>query len=96
MAVNYSVANEILAHIGSDNMSGWYIGIATNPRNRLFSGHNVSEQYGSYIARDAGGEQHARDTENYLLQSTRCKGGCGGGDCPRYVYAYKITSTTVQ
>ena len=74
--------------------SGWYIGIAADPRDRLFNDHNVSEKNGAWIYRDAGAEQGARAVEDYFV-GLGCKGGPGGGRSDsRYVYAYKITPTT--
>ena len=72
----------------------WYCGIASKPRDRLFTDHNVAENGGSWIYRAAGSENAARSIEEYFLKKG-CKGGGGGGDGgTRYVYAYKITSTT--
>jgi hypothetical protein len=73
--------------------SQWYAGIATDPRQRLFSDHNTSEKGGTWIYRDAGSENGAREVEKRLLQKG-CKGGAGGGVSPQYVYAYLITNNT--
>jgi hypothetical protein len=71
--------------------SAWYCGIASDPRKRLFSDHNVVEQGGCWIFRDCGSDAIARQVEDYLL-ARGCKGGSGGGDrSTRYAYAYKIT-----
>lgn len=76
--------------------SDWYIGIAKTPRTRLFNDHNVSETFGTWIYRDAGTSTIAREIETHFLMKG-CKGGDGGGDCStKFVYAYKITGTTVQ
>jgi len=72
--------------------SQWYCGIATDPEARLHQDHNVDRR-GLKIHRDAGSESAAREVEKYFL-AKGCKGGPGGGDTPRHVYAYKITSTT--
>lgn len=48
----------------------------------------------SKIYQEASSETDARDTETYLLNNYFFKGGTGGGDNPRYVYAYKITLET--
>ncbi len=90
------VAAEIDAHIRQcgGNYREWYVGIASNPRNRLFNDHNVDEKNGAWIYRDAGSDTAARRIENYFL-TKGCKGGDGGGDAStKYVYAYRITSTT--
>lgn len=86
---------DINAHIQNCQpyCSYWYAGIATEPRQRLFSDHNVAENGGTWIYRDAGSEAGAREVEKRLLQRG-CKGGPGGGTSPRYVYAYIITNYT--
>jgi len=96
MAVNYKIVNDIVNHIGSDNKPNWYVGIATNPRNRLFDDHCVDQAHGAWIYRDASSEADARDTEAYLLEEYSFRGDVGGGNRPTYVYAYKITSYTKQ
>ena len=90
------VAGEIDAHIRQcgGNYRDWYVGIASSPRNRLFNDHNVDEKKSAWIFRDAGPESAARQIEKYFLDKG-CKGCGGGGDAStRYVYAYRITSTT--
>ena len=89
-------ANEIDAHIQKcgGGYPGWYVGIAADPRNRLFAAHNVSEKNGTWIFRDAGSEQGARAVEDHFI-AQGCKGCPGGGDGDtKCVYAYRITSTT--
>lgn len=72
----------------------WYCGVATDPKSRLFSDHNVDQNNAQWIYRDGGTDTVARNVEAYFLRKG-CKGGPGGGDrSSRYVYAYKITSTT--
>lgn len=76
--------------------SAWYCGIASSPRNRLFSDHQVAENGGAWIYRDCGTDTVARRVEDRFL-GAGCKGGGGGGDRgTRYVYAYKITPTTSE
>lgn len=91
------IVNDIKAHIracGARYWSEWYAGIAADARQRLFSDHNVLEQGGAWIYRQAINEQTARDAEAELLE-LGCKGGPGGGDgSTDRVYAYKITATT--
>ena len=87
------IKNYVGEHGGS--YSGWYAGIATNPKDRLFSDHNVQEEGGAWIFNNAGSEQNARDTEKHLL-NIGFDGGDGGGDTPIYVYAYKKTSDTIE
>jgi len=74
--------------------SSWYCGIASSPEDRLFNDHNVDKQRGAWIYDNAGSESSARQIEQHFLNKG-CKGGGGGGDyTTRYVYAYKITSST--
>lgn len=91
-----SISDEIDNHIRScgGGYPAWYCGIATNPRQRLFTDHNVDEKNGAWIHRDAGTDTMARKIEDYFL-AKGCKGDDGGGDSStRHVYAYKITSST--
>ncbi len=81
-------------HKGGGSYSTWYVGIATNPRERLFEGHNVDEQGGGWLYLEAGSESSARDLETVFLKKG-CKGGPAGKDFrPHYIYAYKMTRTT--
>lgn len=97
--ISYSkqIVEAILKHIGSEDKSKWYVGIATNIRDRLFNEHNVDENDEDlYCYKKASSENEARDTEKHLLDNYAFKGDTGGGDKPEYVYAYKITSETRQ
>lgn len=81
---------------GGGDYRNWYTGIACDPRSRLFAQHCVSEQGGAWIYRDAGNDTSARAVEQALL-ALGCKGGpCGGDYSTRFVYAYRITSATVE
>jgi len=91
-----TIVGEIDAHIRREGggYSQWYCGIASDPKNRLFNDHNVSEKNGWWIFRDAGSDDAARRVEDYFFRKG-CKGGPGGGyNGTRFVYAYRITSTT--
>ena len=90
------IIREVEAHIAKSGTaySAWYAGIATDPRARLFSDHNVSEDNGWWIYRDCGTDTSSRRIEDYFL-AKGCKGGPGGGDSTtRYFYAYRITAST--
>ena len=89
-----AITNDILQHIGDRAKSNWYVGIATDVKDRLFSDHNVDEKNGSWIFRKAASEKEARDIEQSLLDNYSFKGGTGGGGNPQHVYAYQITSST--
>ncbi len=90
------VAAEIEAHMGKSDHAypAWYIGIAADPRRRLFIDHGVDERGGTWIYCNAGTDMAARSVENHFL-SQGCKGGAGGGDrSTTFVYAYLITNGT--
>ena len=97
MAIENKIINDILTYVGNQKKSDWYVGIATDIEERLFSNHNVAKNGSAgWIFRTAVSEQNARDTEKYLLNHYEFKGGAGGGICPKCVYAYKITSYTKE
>ena len=92
------IAQEIddYIHSGGGGYSSWYVGIASDPRARLFNDHNVNEMNDSWIYRDCGSDTSARKVEEYFI-GKGCKGGTGGGDyTARYVYAYKISRNTIE
>ena len=98
LMVDEKIVNEVLAHVDDCGWGshGWYVGIATDARDRLFSEHKVNEHGGCWIYRKAGSEDAARETEKRLLSLRPFKGGPGGGYSPHFVYAYQITSSTVE
>ena len=71
----------------------WYVGVAADPGQRLFEGHNVSQEGGAWIYKDAGSESMAKIVEA-IFHKKGCKGGQGGTDSSHYVYAYRMTRTT--
>ncbi len=86
----------ITNHVGSDGYSSWYVGIASDPKQRLFNDHNVDEQNGKWAYSPAINEAHARSAEK-ILHDKGFDGGIGGGDQTTiWVYAYKKTSSTVE
>lgn len=90
------IINEIHAYILriGGHQSNWYVGIANDPRDRLFNGHGVGEHGGVWIHINAGTETIARAVEKSFLD-WGCAGGGGGGDANTcYVYAYQITPRT--
>ncbi len=84
---------DIRIHRSGRSYSEWYVGIATNPRKRLFEGHNVNEHDGAWLYRDACSESMAKAIEAIFLKKG-CQGGSSGGDNPHYIYAYRMTRTT--
>ena len=74
----------------------WYVGIASDPKERLFNDHNVSEKGDSWITRQCASSDDARAIEKHFL-ALGTQGGPGGGDdSSDCVYAYKTTSTTKE
>jgi hypothetical protein len=93
--VEQSVMAEIVACMQKyGGYSAWYVGIASDPRQRLFTDHSVSETRDAWIYRDLGDDTSSRRVEKAFLDAG-CQGGGGGGDWrTRFVYAYKVTSNT--
>ncbi len=90
------VIKEIDEYIRTFNggYSCWYIGITSDPHDRLFNNHNVSKDTDDYIIRDCGSEVAARKVEKYFL-NRNYDGGTGGGDgSTRFAYAYKKNQHT--
>lgn len=93
------IADDIIKYINNSNVpyGQWYIGIASDYRARLFNDHNVSEKGGMWIYRQASSEQDARHVEAWLIDKLKTQGDSGGGDSStRYVYAYRITTDTIE
>jgi len=77
--------------------SSWNVGIASDPRQRLFIDHNVDEENGQWIYCPYESSNVARAVEEFFINTLRTSGGVGGGDLTtRYVYAYRITGYTRQ
>lgn len=90
--VESNIVREICAHVNREGIeySSWYVGIAVDPKKRLFIEHKVPKQNAWWIYRRAQTERNARDTEAYLLELGFAGGSSGGGSSTVYVYAYKI------
>lgn len=58
--------------------SDWYVGIAENPRERLFDEHNVDEENGIWIYEQAISCVVAREIEKLYLDTGHDGGGGGG------------------
>lgn len=94
-----TVKSEIKQYIinGGGSYSGWYVGIASDPRQRLFTDHNVNEKQGLWIFRECESSGDAREVEEYFVNTLGSDGGPGGGDySTKYVYAYKKTPSTSE
>jgi hypothetical protein len=88
--------NSHIVNSGSRYYNEWYCGITNDINQRLFSDHNVSRQNDSWIWFKAGSDDESRQAEA-TMHEKGCKGAGGGGDeSSVFVYAYKITRTTVE
>ncbi len=72
--------------------NNWYVGIATNPEQRLFGDHNV-QRTGAWAYDYTETEEGARAVEKALL-TLGLDGGIGGGITPKAVYVYKKSLIT--
>ncbi len=92
---------EIIAHIDgymcqfqNTRNSQWYVGIASDVRQRLFSDHGVSEESGQWTYMLADSSDNARAVEKTYLD-IGFNGGSGGGDSTTtIVYVYLKSSST--
>jgi len=90
--------SEIEAYLANNggSYSQWYVGIAADPRERLFSSHAVKEKGDAWIYHRCTSSGVARLVEKCFL-ALGMKGGSGGGDDnSEYVYAYKIAGHTIE
>ena len=62
---------------GTDSGYGWYVGVTSDPRRRLFEEHKVNEQGGAWIYGQADSSSIAREVEEHFL-TKGCQGGPGG------------------
>jgi hypothetical protein len=77
--------------------SDWYVGIASDAKQRLFTDHGVTEKGGVWIYGHCENSEVARDIEDYFVNTLGTKGGPGGGDeDTTFIYAYKTTSDTKE
>jgi hypothetical protein len=98
MATKAEITNAIAGYVSKCGgaYSTWYIGIAADVKRRLFNDHAVSEKNDSWIYRGCENHDIARAIEKNFLD-LGMKGGGGGGDSKTtYVYAYKITRSTIE
>lgn len=86
----------VLAHVGTDNLANWYIGITNNVEERLFRYHNVNRTSNGWCHAQAIDHTHSRATEAGLLK-LGFDGGSGGGDHTAiHVYAFRKDLGTVR
>lgn len=94
---NQVIISEMIAYMaqGGGRYSDWYVGIASDPRQRLFIDHSVQENGYGWIHREAFNSDSARDVESHFTNTLGTDGDTGGGDyTTKFVYAYKKASHT--
>ena len=85
--------NKLEKHPATTN-SQWYVGIASDPEDRLFKDHKVSKTQDKWAHDKADTEKIARSVEKRFLDAG-CDGGPGGGDAgSKFVYVYLKSSRT--
>ena len=92
------VMAEINAHMKRSGFpnSRWCVGITSDVNQRLHGYHRVPKVNHWFIHRQCASAEEARSIEA-AYHSAGCKGAGGGGDyTSRYIYAYLITSETVE
>jgi len=91
------IINNIKAYISKngDRYREWYVGIASDPRQRLFNEHGVHQNGDAWICEQSESDSAAREIEKYFVETLGTDGGAGGGDYTSiFVYAYKKSSHT--
>lgn len=86
------IVQEILAHIAQMGgaFSDWYVGIASDPKTRLFNEHNVNYDLDAWIYQECIDSDTARLIESHFIESLGCDGGSGGGDyTTKHIYAFR-------
>jgi hypothetical protein len=97
MASEIEIKQQVKTHIDSQGgaYSSWYVGIASDRRDRLFNGHGVLEKGDGWIFRTSMSAEEAQRVERYFIDEIGTDGGPGGGDTnTTAVYAYKKNGHT--
>lgn len=95
MFTNQGIHDQVMAHVNKEGSpySSWYVGIASDPKQRLFSDHGVANENAWWIHREAASANDARAVEMFLIENYKFDGGPGGGDqATNHVYAYRKVS----
>ena len=93
------IKQKFVQHLSQRGVKNWdevYVGISKDPQTRLFSGHCVDEEKDIWIFCKASSSTAAREFEQELLDLGASGGPGGGDDKSVYVYAYKMTSKTID
>ncbi len=93
-----SIAAQIENHVSlhGGGYSAWYVGITSDPTDRIVNGHNANSQRNAAMYWDAQNEETVRVIEQHFIDKG-CQGGGGGGNWDtRYVYVYKTDYLTTE
>lgn len=91
------IKNFIIKNTSGMDYRSWYVGIADDPKRRLFTDHNVKKEVGPWIHRQCYSDTSAREVEQALIKNLKTQGGPGGGDDSTvFVYAYGIKNYTKE
>ena len=91
------IINDLDAHMkdGGGGYPAWYVGIASDARDRLFNDHRVKEKGDSWVFRQTSFSGVAREIQDYFVDTLGTDGGAGKGVVfTDMVYAYKKASHT--
>jgi len=91
------IINDLDAHMkdGGGGYPAWYVGIASDARDRLFNDHKVKEKGDSWVFRQTSFSGVAREIQDYFVDTLGTDGGAGKGVVfTDMVYAYKKASHT--
>lgn len=92
------IINDIQNHFNNlvweKKFSDLYIWITNDIDRRLFSEHNVPQQWHWYICREAINDEHARAVEKHYLDKWMKWGGGWWDYTAKYVYCYEIANFT--
>jgi hypothetical protein len=94
---NNTIIREIEDYVANfgGNFPDWYVGIASNPKNRLFQDHNVNVENDSWIHKLARSLNDVRAIEDHFHNVRHADGaGRGGDNTTVYIYAYRKTKNT--
>ena len=93
-----TVISDIKQHVANCGgaYSQWYVGIAADAKQRLFTDHAVRQKGDAWIYRQCTSSDAARAVEKHFLGQGMQGGGGGGDDNTDYAYAYKIGTHTVE
>jgi hypothetical protein len=96
MYAEQQIMNEVVVHMGKygGKFKDWYVGVAADPKIRLFIDHGVKESGDAWICRQCASNVAAREIERYFIKRG-CKGGPVGEEkTTMFFYAYMIQPQT--